>query len=87
LADGVDHEIRYFMRTGNPVVDVTQSVITVSALSRRFGTKTALASGLVLARGAVYGLVGANGAGKDDAHQTLSGFVTSGERLGARLRP
>jgi len=47
------------------VVDVTQSVITVSALSRRFGTKDSSGSvSLSLARGAVYGLVGETGAGK-----------------------
>ena len=44
---------------------VSESVITVSELTRRFGATTALASvSLVLPRGAVYGLVGANGAGK-----------------------
>jgi ABC-2 type transport system ATP-binding protein len=42
-----------------------ESVIQISELSRRFGTKAALASvSLSLPRGAVYGLVGANGAGK-----------------------
>lgn len=42
-----------------------ESVITVSDLTRRFGTTTALASvSLSLPRGAVYGLVGENGAGK-----------------------
>jgi len=44
---------------------VTESVIQVSELTRRFGAKTALNSvSLSMPRGAVYGLVGANGAGK-----------------------
>jgi hypothetical protein len=44
---------------------MSESVIAVSELTRRFGAKTALASvTLSLPRGAVYGLVGANGAGK-----------------------
>src|SRR5205823_2846193 len=43
---------------------VTESVIAVSELTRRFGGKTALdAVNFSAARGAVYGLVGANGAG------------------------
>jgi len=44
---------------------VSESVIGVSELTRRFGATTALNSvSLSLPRGAVYGLVGANGAGK-----------------------
>ena len=44
---------------------VSDPVIDVSELARRFGTTTALDSvSLSLPRGAVYGLVGANGAGK-----------------------
>ena len=44
---------------------VSESVIRVTELTRRFGATTALASvSLSLPRGAVYGLVGANGAGK-----------------------
>src|SRR2546425_4828167 len=44
---------------------VSESVVTVSELTRRFGATTALASvSLSMPRGAVYGLVGANGAGE-----------------------
>src|SRR5437764_14824390 len=52
------------------------SVITVSALSRRFGTKTALDSvSLSVARGAVHGLVGANGAGKTTLIKHILGLL------------
>jgi ABC-type branched-subunit amino acid transport system ATPase component len=48
---------------GHPAV--SETVITVSDLTRRFGTKQALDSvSLALPRGAVHGLVGENGAGK-----------------------
>jgi ABC-2 type transport system ATP-binding protein len=44
---------------------VTEPVVSVTNLTRRFGVTTALdAVGLSLPRGGVYGLVGANGAGK-----------------------
>src|SRR5512145_2379899 len=44
---------------------VSDAVIQVAELTRRFGAKTALnAVSLSMPRGAVYGLVGANGAGK-----------------------
>ena len=44
---------------------VSESVISVTELTRRFGAKTALGSvSLSVPRGTVYGLVGANGAGK-----------------------
>src|SRR3989337_2321270 len=44
---------------------VSETVISISRLTRRFGARTALDSvSLLLPRGAVYGLVGANGAGK-----------------------
>jgi ABC-2 type transport system ATP-binding protein len=44
---------------------MTDPVITISDLTRRFGPKTALdAVSLTMPRGGVYGLVGANGAGK-----------------------
>jgi ABC-2 type transport system ATP-binding protein len=44
---------------------VSDCVISVSGLTRRFGSKTALASvSLAVPPGSVYGLVGANGAGK-----------------------
>jgi ABC-2 type transport system ATP-binding protein len=48
-----------------PCMTLSESVITVSELTRRFGTATVLDSvSLSVPRGAVYGLVGANGAGK-----------------------
>jgi ABC-2 type transport system ATP-binding protein len=51
-------------------------VITVSELTRRFGATTALASVSVsLARGAVYGLVGANGAGKTTLIKHILGLL------------
>ncbi len=44
---------------------MSEPVIEVSELTRRFGARTALSSASVsVPRGAVYGLVGANGAGK-----------------------
>jgi ABC-2 type transport system ATP-binding protein len=51
-------------------------VISVSGLTRRFGTTTALASvSLSLPRGAVYGLVGANGAGKTTLIKHILGLL------------
>src|SRR5471032_1538104 len=66
------------MRTGNATGDasVSESVIDVSKLTRRFGAKTALASvSLSLPRGAVYGLVGANGAGKTTLIKHILGLL------------
>jgi ABC-2 type transport system ATP-binding protein len=55
---------------------VTDSIIDVSELTRRFGTTTALASvTLSLPRGAVYGLVGANGAGKTTLIRHMLGLL------------
>ena len=55
---------------------VSDSVINVSALTRRFGAKKALDSvSLVLPRGAVYGLVGANGAGKTTLIRHILGLL------------
>src|SRR5881296_25722 len=55
---------------------MSESVIHVSALTRRFGAKTALASvSLALPRGAVYGLVGANGAGKTTLIRHVLGLL------------
>jgi len=55
---------------------MTESVITVSGLTRRFGSKTALDSvTLSLPRGAVYGLVGANGAGKTTLIKHILGLL------------
>jgi ABC-2 type transport system ATP-binding protein len=55
---------------------VTDSVINVSELTRRFGATTALDSVSVsLPRGAVYGLVGANGAGKTTLIKHILGLL------------
>jgi ABC-2 type transport system ATP-binding protein len=55
---------------------VTESVINVSELTRRFGAKTALASvSLSMSRGVVYGLVGANGAGKTTLIKHILGLL------------
>ena len=55
---------------------MTESVITVSELTRRFGAKTALSSvNLTLPRGGVYGLVGANGAGKTTLIKHILGLL------------
>src|SRR5258707_14485005 len=55
---------------------VSEAVIQVSELTRRFGAKTALASvNLSFPRGAVYGLVGANGAGKTTLIKHLLGLL------------
>src|SRR5258706_2414252 len=58
------------------VIDMSESVITVSALTRHFGSRAALASvSLSVARGAVYGLVGANGAGKTTLIKHVLGLL------------
>jgi len=55
---------------------VSESVINVSELTRRFGATAALASvSLSLPRGAVYGLVGANGAGKTTLIKHILGLL------------
>ena len=55
---------------------MSESVISVTDLTRRFGAKTALASvSLSIPRGAVYGLVGANGAGKTTLIKHLLGLL------------
>ena len=55
---------------------MAESVITVSGLTRCFGSKTALDSvSLSLPRGAVYGLVGANGAGKTTLIKHILGLL------------
>src|SRR5437667_138180 len=55
---------------------VSESVVTVSELTRRFGATTALASvSLSMPRGAVYGLVGANGAGKTTLLKHILGLL------------
>ena len=55
---------------------VSESIIEISDLTRRFGAQTALASvSLSLPRGAVYGLVGANGAGKTTLIKHILGLL------------
>jgi ABC-2 type transport system ATP-binding protein len=55
---------------------MSDSVIHISELTRRFGSKTALASVSVsMRRGAVYGLVGANGAGKTTLIKHVLGLL------------
>ena len=58
------------------VTTMSESVINVSELTRRFGAKTALDSVSVsMPRGAVYGLVGANGAGKTTLIKHILGLL------------
>jgi ABC-2 type transport system ATP-binding protein len=55
---------------------LSESVINVAELTRRFGAKTALDSVSVsMPRGAVYGLVGANGAGKTTLIKHILGLL------------
>jgi ABC-2 type transport system ATP-binding protein len=55
---------------------LSEPVIEVSGLTRRFGTKTALDSvSMAMPRGAVYGLVGANGAGKTTLIKHVLGLL------------
>jgi ABC-2 type transport system ATP-binding protein len=55
---------------------VSESVITVAELTRRFGDKAALDSvSLSVSRGAVYGLVGENGAGKTTLIRHILGLL------------
>jgi ABC-2 type transport system ATP-binding protein len=55
---------------------MSESVVSVSDLTRRFGATTALASvNLSMPRGAVYGLVGANGAGKTTLIKHILGLL------------
>ena len=55
---------------------MSEPVIDVSELTRRFGATTALDSvSLSLPRGAVYGLVGANGAGKTTLIKHILGLL------------
>jgi ABC-2 type transport system ATP-binding protein len=55
---------------------VSESVVEIADLTRRFGAATALdAVSLSLPRGAVYGLVGANGAGKTTLIKHILGLL------------
>jgi ABC-2 type transport system ATP-binding protein len=55
---------------------VSESVIDISELTRRFGATTALDSvSLSVSRGAVYGLVGENGAGKTTLIKHVLGLL------------
>ena len=64
------------LATGSRMPPVSDPVIDVSELTRRFGAKTALSSvTLSMPRGAVYGLVGANGAGKTTLIKHILGLL------------
>ena len=66
---------------------MSEPVIHVSDLTRRFGAKTALASVSVsVSRGAVYGLVGANGAGKTTLIKHILGLLRADPRFAALVR-
>ena len=55
---------------------MSESVIRVADLTRRFGARTALDSvSLSMPRGAVYGLIGANGAGKTTLIKHILGLL------------
>ncbi len=55
---------------------MTESVVSVTGLTRRFGAKAALDSvSLEMTRGVVYGLVGVNGAGKTTLIRHLLGLL------------
>ena len=55
---------------------MSEPVINISELTRRFGAKTALTRvSLSMPRGAVYGLVGANGAGKTTLIKHILGLL------------
>jgi ABC-2 type transport system ATP-binding protein len=55
---------------------MSESVVEIAELTRRFGDNTALSSvSLSLPRGAVYGLVGANGAGKTTLIKHILGLL------------
>jgi ABC-2 type transport system ATP-binding protein len=55
---------------------LSEAVVEVSRLTRRFGARTALAGvTLSLSRGAVHGLVGANGAGKTTLIRHILGLL------------
>jgi ABC-2 type transport system ATP-binding protein len=55
---------------------VSEPIISVSQVTRRFGAKTALASVTIsVPRGGVYGLVGANGAGKTTLIKHVLGLL------------
>ena len=58
------------------MTQVSEPVIEVTALTRRFDSRTALDSvSLSIPRGAVYGLVGANGAGKTTLIKHILGLL------------
>src|SRR5215470_6009242 len=56
--------------------DSSDAVVTVTNLSRRFGSKTALSAvSLNVSRGCVFGLVGENGAGKTTLIKHILGLL------------
>ena len=57
---------------------LAESVVSITNLSRRFGSKTALNNlSLQVPRGSVFGLVGENGAGKSTLIKHILGLVCS----------
>src|SRR6187401_2455856 len=64
---------------------MTEPVIAIADLSRRFGSKAALDGvTLSISRGGVYGLVGANGAGKTTLIRHILGLLRA-ERGSVRV--
>jgi ABC-2 type transport system ATP-binding protein len=73
------------MRWAYSYASMSEPVIEVSELTRRFGGKTALDSvNLSLPKGSVYGLVGANGAGKTTLIKHILGLLKA-ERGSVRV--
>ena len=60
----------------NPCPSASPPVIEIRRVTRKFGTKTALAEvSLVVPRGGVYGLIGGNGAGKTTIIKHILGML------------
>src|SRR5688500_10155723 len=88
-ADRGRHSILYSHRRPDNLTEgrarMSEPVISISELTRDFGTKQALASvSLSMPRGAVYGLVGANGAGKTTLIKHILGLLRA-ERGSVRV--
>jgi ABC-2 type transport system ATP-binding protein len=63
-----------------PGAKLSEAVIQIEGLTRRFGAKTALANvSLTVPRGVVFGLVGANGAGKTTLIKHVLGLLQAAE--------